>query len=227
MNNVSLFENEYKLNEEQKQKFTKYYKLINEYNQVMNLTGIDDKEGVYLKHFYDSLLIAKEIPAQNQTIADIGSGAGFPGIVLAIFFPNNKFELVEPMTKRCKFLETVVSELRLDNVKIINLRAEEIKDKKYDIITTRAVARLNILLELIIPLLKPKGIFIALKGKNYEQEIIDSLEALKILNCEILKTNIEILPVEKSERGNIVIQKTKSTNKIYPRNYGQIKKKPL
>lgn len=227
MTNVELFHQKYELTDKQKEQYQQYYQLIREYNKVMNLTGIDDEETVYLKHFLDSLLIVDEISAKGIKIADIGSGAGFPGIVLAIYFPENDFDLIEPLTKRCTFLDIVVDRLKLKNVKVINSRAEEIKNQNYDIITTRAVARLNILIELIIPLLKTKGIFIALKGKNYQQEILESANALNELKAEVLRINEEILPIENSMRGNIIIQKNNKTSVKYPRNFGQIKKNPL
>ncbi len=220
------FEYTANLTDNQQAQYYQYFELINEYNQVMNLTGIDDLHGVYLKHFYDSLTITGLIDDNVKTIADIGSGAGFPGIVLAIYYPQIKFSLIEPLTKRCKFLEVVVSKLDLKNVVIVNERAEDVKDK-YDIVTSRAVSRLNILLELSIPLVKVGGYFIPLKGAQAETEIKEAQHALKELSASVEEVQQIILPFEESKRANIKIKKTKATNKKYPRNYGQIKKKPL
>ncbi len=220
------FEQTANLTDKQQEQYYQYYQLINEYNQVMNLTGIDDLYGVYLKHFYDSLTVCNLIDDNIKTIADLGSGAGFPGIVLAIYYPQVKFSLIEPLTKRCKFLAIVVEKLELKNVEIINERAEDIT-KKFDIVTSRAVSRLNILLELAMPLVKINGYFIALKGAQAQVEIKEAQNALKELSSEIVVCDQIILPFEESKRENLKIKKLKATNKKYPRNYGQIKKKPL
>lgn len=214
------------LSENQQEQYYNYFKLIHEYNKVMNLTGIDDLHGVYLKHFYDSLTICKLIDNDVKTIADLGSGAGFPGIVLAIYYPNIKFSLIEPLTKRCKFLDTVIEKLGLNNVVVLNERAEDVT-QKYDIVTSRAVSRLNILLELSIPLVKNNGYFIPLKGAQAEIEVKEAKNALKELSSEVEMVDQIILPFEESKRANLKIKKLKSTKDKYPRNYGQIKKKPL
>lgn len=208
------------------EQYYRYFELIHEYNKVMNLTGIDDVHGVYLKHFYDSLTICELIDEDIKTIADLGSGAGFPGIVLAIYYPEIKFSLIEPLTKRCKFLETVVTELNLTNVEILNERAEDIT-KKFDLVTSRAVSRLNILLELAIPLVNVGGLFIPLKGAQAEIEIKEAKRALKELDSAVEVVSEITLPFENSKRANLKIRKLKATKAKYPRNYGQIKKKPL
>ncbi len=215
------------LNENQQFQLFKYYNLIVQKNKVMNLAGSDTLQGVYLKHFYDALTLYSTLNIDTiKTIADIGSGAGFPGIILAIVFPNKKITLIEPMKKRCNFLEEVVEKLGLVNVEILNQRAEEIKTK-YDVAISRAVAKLNILLELSIPIVKVEGWFIAMKGPNYQEEIFESQKALYELDAKVLKIHTCILPIENSNRANIIIKKTKETNAIYPRNYGVIKKNPL
>lgn len=214
------------LTEQMQEQLFAYFELIQEYNKVMNLTGIDDLEGVYLKHFYDSLTIRPLIEGDNLSIADLGSGAGFPGIILAIVYPNHSFSLIEPLTKRCKFLQTVVDEIGLTNVEIINERAEDI-DKKFDILTSRAVSRLNILLELSIPLLEVGGYFIPLKGAQAQTELDEAKNALRKLNSELVTIDEITLPIENSKRANLKIKKLKATDKKYPRNFGQIKNKPL
>jgi 16S rRNA (guanine527-N7)-methyltransferase len=216
-----------KVNEKQDQQLFEYFELIAEYNKVMNLTGIDDQDGVYLKHFYDSLTILELLgDVKGKSIADLGTGAGFPGVVLAIIFPETKIYLIEPLTKRCNFLEVVVDKLELDNVEILNERAEDI-EQKFDFVVSRAVARLNILLELSIPLVKTGGYFIPMKGSQGKDEIEESRKALKTLNSKVEEIQEIKLPQEESERINIKIKKEKDTDKKYPRNFGMIKKKPL
>ena len=216
--------------EEQLEQLNKFYELIAEYNKVMNLTGITEKEQVYLKHFYDSLTIAKVIDLnKEETLCDIGTGAGFPGIVLKILFPNLKITLIDSLNKRIEFLKIVIKELNLNNIEAIHARAEEYaKDniEKFDIVTSRAVAPLNTLLELSIPLLKINKYFISYKG-NISREIIESENALKQLDSKIEKIEEFELPKENSNRTIIKIKKQNKTNKKYPRKFSEIKKKPL
>ena len=224
---IDKFIQDFKPNENQIKQLDDYANLIKEYNKVMNLTGIDEYEEVYLKHFYDSMTIngiLKNI--EFESLGDLGTGAGLPGVVLAIFYPDKKIYLIEPLTKRCKFLEVVKEKLQLNNVIILNKRAEEI-DLKFDVIVSRAVAKLNILLELSIPLINTGGYFIPLKGAAGTEEIKNAKNALLKLNAEIKKIDEIILPFEESKRVNILIQKNRETNNKYPRNYGQIKKAPL
>ena len=216
--------------EEQLNQLNKYYELIVEYNKVMNLTGIKEKDQVYLKHFYDSLTIARVINlTKEETLCDIGTGAGFPGIVLKIIFPNLKITLIDSLNKRIEFLKIVIKELNLKDIEAIHARAEEYaKDniEKYDVVTSRAVAPLNILLELSIPLLKVNKYFIAYKG-IISREIIDSAHALEQLDSKIEKIEEFELPKENSNRTIIKIKKENKTNKKFPRKYSDIKKKPL
>ena len=200
----------------------RYYELLVEYNKVMNLTGITIKEEVYLKHFYDSLTIVKVIDLNNyKTLCDVGTGAGFPGLVLKILYPNLKVTLLDSLNKRLNFLNVVIKELNLKDIETVHTRAEEY-NKQFDITVARAVAPLNILLEYCIPITKVNGYFIAMKGKNEEAN-----NALKELNSEIIETNSFLLPIENSDRTIIKIKKLKETNKKFPRKYSEIKKKPL
>lgn len=216
--------------QKQLEQLNRYYELIVEYNKVMNLTGITEKEQVYLKHFYDSLTIAKVIDLnKEETLCDIGTGAGFPGIVLKILFPNLKITLIDSLNKRIEFLKIVIKELNLKNIEAIHTRAEEYAIKnieKFDVVTSRAVAPLNILLELSIPLLKINKYFIPYKG-NISREIIESENALKQLDSKIDKIEEFELPKENSNRTIIKIKKINKTNKKYPRKFSEIKKKPL
>ena len=210
------------INELQLKQLERYYEILLEYNKVMNLTGITIKEEVYLKHFYDSLTIAKVIDLnQYNTLCDVGTGAGFPGLVIKIIYPNLKVTLLDSLNKRLNFLNIVIKELNLKDIETIHIRAEEYK-KQFDIVVARAVAPLNILLEYCIPITKVNGYFIAMKGKNEEAN-----NALKELNSEIIETNSFLLPIEQSNRTIIKIKKIKETNKKFPRKYSEIKKNPL
>ena len=217
------------LNENQLNQLEKYYELLIEYNKVMNLTGITEKEEVYLKHFYDSLTIIKVIDLNKvDSLCDIGTGAGFPGLVLKIVFPNLKITLLDSLNKRINFLNNVINELNLKNIEAIHTRAEEyaiLNRNKFDITTSRAVAHLAILLEYAVPITKEKGYFIPLKG-NIDEELNESENALKCLNSKIEKIEHFELPIEGSKRNIIKIQKIKD-NKKYPRKYSEIKKKRL
>lgn len=217
---------DFNINDSQYTKYEKYYELLNEKNKVMNLTAITDYEGVFIKHFYDSLLLTK-ITKDYDNLIDVGSGAGFPGLVLSIFDETKKITLLEPTTKRCKFLEIVKEELNLLNVTVINERAENLKNKTYHVATARAVAQVNILLELIVPLLEVGGIFYCLKGSNYQEELTNAENAIKELNVEIKKIYHYELPNSLGKRVIIVFEKMKKTNSKYPRPYANIVKKPL
>lgn len=207
----------------------KYYELLIEYNKVMNLTGITEKEEVYLKHFYDSLTIAKITDLNNEnSLCDLGSGAGFPGIVIKIFYPNLKIVLVDSLNKRINFLNTVIKELGLENIEAIHTRIEEYakeNKEKFDVVTARAVAPLNILLELGINLVKVGKHFIAMKGNLENEPNYDN--AIKQLNCSLGNIVKFKLPIEESNRSLIKIVKEKSISKLFPRKYNEIKKKPL
>lgn len=218
------------IDDKQIEQLNKYYELLIEYNKVMNLTGITEKKQVYLKHFYDSLTIAKIINLENEdNLCDIGTGAGFPGLVIKILFPKLKVTLVDSLNKRIEFLKKVIKELKLDNIEAIHERAEEFAKKnreKYDVATTRAVAPLNILLEYTVPILKENKYFIAYKG-NISQEINNSKNAFNKLNCQVEKIEEFKLPIEESVRNLIKIKKIKKTNIKFPRKYSEIKSKPL
>jgi len=207
----------------------KYFKLLISWNEKINLTSITKLEDVYQKHFYDSLTLYKAIDlTKNLKICDVGTGAGFPGIVLKIVFPDLKVTLVDSIKKRTMFLEEVVRELNLKDVKIISERGETYAKnnrEKFDLVTSRAVAKLNILSEICIPLLKKDAYFIPMKA-NIEEEIKDKTFLLK-LNASLENIISFTLPKEGSIRNLPVIKKIEKTNLIYPRNYKEIIKKPL
>ncbi len=217
------------LTEEMKMKLEKYADFLLEYNMHTNLTAIKTKEEVYLKHFYDSMTLTKIANLTEGTLLDIGTGAGFPGLVLAIIYPNLQVSLLDSNNKKIKFLEETVTLLNLKNVKIIYSRAEDYTQKnreQYDYVTSRAVAELRILLELNIPALKVNGSFLVMKG-NAEKEIKSSENALEKLNVKIENQEEFELPLNGGHRTLLKIKKLKETNLIYPRSYDKIKKKPL
>lgn len=231
--NLNLFKEELKkigieATELQLEQLHKYFELLVEYNKVMNLTGITAEEDVYLKHFYDSLTLARVIDLNKvSNLCDIGTGAGFPGMVLKIMYPELEVTLVDSLNKRIEFLKVVIKELGLNTIEAIHARAEEyaIKNReKFDIVTARAVASLNVLLEYSMPLVKVNGCFIAMKGKNEEE---DSSNALKELSSEIELVDNFLLPIEESSRALIKVKKEAKTASKYPRKFAEIKKKPL
>ena len=216
------------LNETQKQQFNDYYQLIYQYNQVMDLTNVYQEEEVYERHFYDSLSIAFKDDFNNCSLCDIGSGAGFPAIPLKIAFPNLKLTIIDSLNKRMNFLKKVVEQLNLTDVEIIVSRAEDVANKlkeKYDIVTARAVAKLNVLAELCVSFVKVNGRFIALKGANGEEELKQAKNALNTLNLKLEKT--QNFYSDNILRINYFFIKTKSTDNKYPLPYAKIKKNPL
>lgn len=231
LNNFILECNKLSINLTDKQinNLNKYYELLIEYNKLMNLTGITEKEEVYLKHFYDSLTIVKEINLNEATsLCDIGTGAGFPGLVLKIVFPNLKVTLLDSLNKRIEFLKIVIKELNLKDIEVIHTRAEEyaIKNRnKFDVTTARAVAHLSVLLEYAIPMTKENKYFIALKA-NVTDELQEIDNALLKLNASLIDKKEFTLPVENSKRTVIKFKKNKDNLK-YPRKYSEIKKNRL
>ena len=214
----------------QLEQLNKYYELLVEYNKVMNLTGIIELEQVYLKHFYDSLTLTKVIdPTKEESLCDVGTGAGFPGLVIKILFPNINITLVDSLNKRIEFLNVVIKELNLENITTLHARIEEYASKtreKFDVVTARAVAPLNILSELCIPLVKVGKYFIPLKA-NISQEILTIEKAKKELKFDLEKSIEFKLPYEESNRTLLRFKKLEKTNKKYPRMFSKIKKQPL
>ena len=216
------------ISDEQLKQLEMYYELLIEYNKQFNLTAITDKESVYLKHFYDSATLFKIIDLNNiKTMCDIGSGAGFPGIVIKILFPNLKITLIDSLNKRINFLNIVIDKLGLKDIEALHSRIEEyssVNRNKYDIVTARAVAATNILLEYSVAMVKPNGYFIAMKGKVDTEPSYDN--AIKLLHVK-KEDEIEfILPIEESNRTLIKFKKIDDVKK-YPRKFSMIKKNPL
>lgn len=224
LNKIGVILSEHQLNQ-----LDKYYNMLVEYNKNINLTAITEYNQVLLKHFYDSLTLTKAIELTSQKVCDIGTGAGFPGIVLKIAYPNLEITLVESLTKRCVFLNEVIKELGLEDIKVVNQRAEEFSHNNieyFDIITSRAVAKLNILLELSIKSLKIGGYYIALKA-NVDEEIKSISTCLTKLNASLESITTFNLPIDNSLRNIIKIKKDGPTPSSYPRRYNEIKKRPL
>lgn len=221
------------ITEEQLVLLEKYYEYLVEYNSHTNLTSITDKELVYLKHFYDSISIVKSFDFSKElSILDIGTGAGFPGVVLKIFYPNIHLTLLDSNHKKTTFLTNLIEKLDLKNVEVVHDRAENYVNKKrenFDIVISRAVANLGVLLELGIPFLKVGGNLIAMKAsiEVTGKEIDNCKNALKILNCQIINNVKFLLPIENSQRTIVIIEKISSCNPKYPRSYDKIVKKPL
>ena len=219
---------EFGLTNEQISKFERYLDLLLEWNEKFNLTAIVDKDEIEEKHFIDSIELIKYFDVKNKTLLDVGSGAGFPGIPLAIAEPSLKITLLEANGKRVLFLHEVVKELDLKNVEIIQGRAEELRTReKYDIVTARAVKELNVLLEICFYLVRLGGYFIAYKSSNIDEEISHAKRAFKLLQIDDFKKFDYLLPKCKNSRVFLGILKKNKTPKKYPRVYGEIIKQPL
>ena len=210
--------------------FVQYYELLTETNKVMNLTALTEPEDVAVKHFIDSLF-AYDPAMHNAALADVGTGAGFPGVALKIFDPTIKLTLLDSLAKRLKFLDTLTAELGLQNVTTVHARAEDAgKDKnlreQFDFVTARAVARLNVLAEFCLPLVKVGGKFIAMKA-DAQEEIAEAENAIKLLGGKIAEIKNVKLPNLDDKRTLVIIEKIKTTPNKYPRKAGTATKEPL
>lgn len=186
-------------------KLDKFYHLLIEWNEKINLTRITEEKDVYLKHFYDSLTITKEIDLSKvNTLCDVGTGAGFPGIVLKIMYPNLKVTLVDSLLKRVNYLNEIIKELELTGIVAIHTRGEDYKDK-FDVVTSRAVANIEKLVTFTMHLVDKDGVFIAMKG-NIDNELTNSVEKNISKKYKIVKINKFHLPIEESERSLVVIK---------------------
>lgn len=231
MNKQEFFEELKKLDinltNDQIDKLARFYQLLVTWNEKINLTTIIKEEEVYLKHFYDSLTLIKVIDLrQPLTVLDVGTGAGFPGIVLKIVFPNLKITLLDSLTKRINYLNEIIKELDLHDIETVCSRCEEytkINREKYDLVVARAVSHLKILSEMIIPTVKVNGYFIAMKA-NLNDELEKTIPMLKKLNSELKEIKEFSLPIENSKRTLVVIKKNAKTTLLYPRKYSEIKK---
>ncbi|WP_433944823.1 16S rRNA (guanine(527)-N(7))-methyltransferase RsmG [Paenibacillus sp. SN-8-1] len=221
------------LSDKQLEQLDIYFQELVSWNEKMNLTGITERDQVYVKHFYDSLTLAfyKGMDTVDRMI-DVGSGAGFPGIPLKIAFPHLKLTIVDSLNKRISFLQHVVNTIDLKDVQLIHGRAEDIARlpehrDSYDLATARAVARLAVLNEFCLPFVKPGGVFAAMKGNDPNEEIKEAAYSMKELKGSLVESHNFNLPVENSERHIIVIKKIAATPKKYPRKAGTPLKTPL
>jgi len=210
--------------------------LINEYlellikaNEKTNLTALSSYEEMMVKHVYDCLLPVSNTLLDDKKVADVGTGAGFPGLLWAIVFPKAEVTLIEATHKKCDFLQSVKEKLSLKNVEIINARAEELSDfrESFDLVSARAVASLSILLELCTPLVRVGGYFLAMKGAKGEEELLNAKHASQVLSMQLAKKQVDSLPFESGERINLFFKKEKETAPKYPRVWAKIIAKPL
>lgn len=227
-----LSEHGIELSETQKEQFQTYYQLLVEWNEKMNLTSITEEHDVYLKHLYDSITPSFYYDFDGElSICDVGAGAGFPSIPLKIVFPELKVTIVDSLNKRIQFLNHLAAELGLQDVSFVHDRAESYGKgayrESYDIVTARAVARLTVLSELCLPLVKKGGQFIALKSSKGEEELQEANFAINILGGNVKETFSFELPEDAGERQMIVIDKRRQTSKKYPRKPGTPNKSPL
>ena len=216
--------------EKKLKKLDEFYNLLILWNEKINLTTITAIQDVYLKHFYDSLTLFRVCDlTKDINICDVGSGAGFPGIVLKIFFPNLKITLIDSLNKRVNYLNTIIKELGLVNIEAVHSRMEDfskVNEEKYDIITARAVANLSVLSEISVKALKIQGKLVFMKALC-DDELEMVLPKLSILGLKFNKVDKFLLPIEESNRSLIVFEKIKTTPNKYPRNIDKIKKNPL
>lgn len=227
-----LKEHNIELSNTQKEQFQTYYQLLVEWNEKMNLTSITDEHEVYLKHFYDSITPSFYYDFKGSlSICDVGAGAGFPSIPLKIIFPDLKVTIVDSLNKRIQFLNHLADDLGLQDVSFVHDRAETFGKgdyrESYDIVTARAVARLTVLSELCLPLVRKGGQFIALKSSKGEEELDEAQFAINVLGGNVKETFNFELPEEAGERQMIVIDKRRQTSKKYPRKPGTPNKSPL
>ena len=224
-------ENGIELNDRQIAQFNLYYELLTEKNKVMNLTAITEYNDVVKKHFIDSMMISRIVDMRKiTTLCDIGTGAGFPGIPLKIVYPHLRLSLVDSVGKRVNFLSEVVEKLGLEDVETIHSRTEDLANnpkyrEKYDLVTARAVASMNVLSEYCIPYAKIGGYFAAYKSGNIEEELNNAQNAVTTLGGKIEKT--DVFDLYGMGRSIVLIRKVKGTPKVYPRKAGTPSKNPL
>ncbi|ATP42313.1 16S rRNA (guanine(527)-N(7))-methyltransferase RsmG [Solibacillus sp. R5-41] len=221
------------LTQQQIAQFKTYFELLVEWNEKMNLTAITDLEGVYLKHFYDSISASFYFDfTKVTTVCDVGAGAGFPSIPIKICFPHLEITIVDSLNKRITFLNHLTEQLQLQNMNFVHARAEEFGQnsqyrEQFDVVTARAVARLSVLSELCIPLAKVGGYFVALKAAAGAEEMKDAAKAISTLGAKAKEEFAFHLPVEESERSLYIFDKVKTTPKKYPRKPGVPNKSPI
>ena len=228
-----LAEQNLPLSDQQKKQFDRYFELLVEWNEKINLTAITDKEEVYLKHFYDSIapILQGLIPNETIKLLDIGAGAGFPSLPMKILYPQLDVTIIDSLNKRINFLQLLAQELDLDGVHFYHGRAEDLAQDKnfraqYDFVTARAVAHMQVLSELTIPYLKVGGKLLALKASNAPEELLEAKNALNLLFSKVEDNLSYVLP-NGDPRYITVVEKKKETPNKYPRKAGMPNKRPL
>lgn len=220
------------LSDKKLNQFEQFYQMLIETNKTLNLTAITEMHEVVLKHFIDSIAISSYVNLSEKEVIDVGTGAGFPGIPLAILYPETEFVLMDSLKKRLNFIETVIKQIELKNVKTIHGRAEDLGQdilyrEKFDFCVSRAVASLPVLLELCTPFVKVEGKFISYKSGLLKEELEQSKKALSILHCSLEKQYEYRIPDTDFYRVLAVFQKNKTLEKKYPRQAGKPKRNPL
>lgn len=228
-----LAEQNLPLSDQQKKQFERYFELLVEWNEKINLTAITDKDEVYLKHFYDSIapILQGLIPNETIKLLDIGAGAGFPSLPMKILYPQLDVTIIDSLNKRINFLQLLAQELDLDDVHFYHGRAEDLAQDKnfraqYDFVTARAVARMQVLSELTIPYLKVGGKLLALKASNAPEELLEAKNALNLLFSKV-EDNLNYALPNGDPRYITVVEKKKETPNKYPRKAGMPNKRPL
>lgn len=228
-----LAEQNLPLSDQQKKQFERYFELLVEWNEKINLTAITDKEEVYLKHFYDSIapILQGLIPNETIKLLDIGAGAGFPSLPMKILYPQLDITIIDSLNKRINFLQLLAQELDLEGVHFYHGRAEDLAQDKnfraqYDFVTARAVARMQVLSELTIPYLKVGGKLLALKASNAPEELLEAKNALNLLFSKV-EDNLNYALPNGDPRYITMVEKKKETPNKYPRKAGMPNKRPL
>lgn len=211
-------------------RFRRYYELLTEWNKVMNLTAIEGEENSARLHFLDCAALGRMTQLQGKRVIDVGTGAGFPGLVLKILCPEMELTLLDSLDKRVRFLQTVCDELGFADVQCLHARAEEAPPQlreSYDLACSRAVARLNLLSELCLPFVKPGGQFIAMKGPELSEELREAKKGILLLGGQVERVEEYPVPGTELRHNGVLIRKIAPTPKKYPRKWGQMKKQPL
>ena len=218
------------LDETALRRFRRYYELLTEWNAVMNLTAISGEEDTARLHFLDCAALAELVDLSGKRVIDVGTGAGFPGMVLKILRPETELTLLDSLDKRLRFLSTVCGELGFADVQCLHARAEEAPPElrqSFDVACSRAVARLNLLAELCLPFVKLGGVFAAMKGPEVTEELREAEKGIRLLGGEVERVAEYAVPGTELRHNAVLIRKVSETPKKYPRKWGQMKKKPL
>ena len=218
------------LDETALRRFRRYYELLTQWNAVMNLTAISGEEDTARLHFLDCAALAELVDLSGKRVIDVGTGAGFPGMVLKILRPETELTLLDSLDKRLRFLSTVCGELGFADVQCLHARAEEAPPElrqSFDVACSRAVARLNLLAELCLPFVKVGGVFAAMKGPELTEELREAEKGIRLLGGEVERVAEYAVPGTELRHNAVLIRKVSETPKKYPRKWGQMKKQPL